>query len=74
MITAYDFAYFINKNGKNMSCRLHLTLHNWGIKHMPINEIEQKDFFRIRQVGIKTWNEFVELRNNYNYGIKAKGS
>ena len=64
-IKARDFAY---KNGKNMSPRLHRALLSRQVDYIYIDEIEEKDFRIIWQIGIKTWNEFLQLRNNY-YGF-----
>ena len=61
-MNARDFGWKFNGE---LSVRLFHTLIQRPISEFSLKQIQQKEFLRQRNVGIKTWNEFVEIRNDY---------
>jgi hypothetical protein len=65
-INARDFGWKFNSK---FSIRLFHILIRRPISEFSLKKIQQKDFLDLHNVGIKTWNEFVEVRNGY-FGTK----
>ena len=68
-MNAREFGYeFANK----LSNRLFHALILRPISEFSLKEIQQKDFLDKPNIGMKTWNEFVEIRNLYFNNWKKK--
>jgi hypothetical protein len=68
-MNARDFGWKFNGE---FSVRLFHTLVQRPISEFSLKEIQQKDFLDKPNIGIKTWNEFVEIRNLYFNNWKKK--
>jgi len=60
-MNARDFGWKFNGE---FSVRLFHTLVQRPISQFSLKEIQQKDFLDKPNIGMKTWNEFVEIREN----------
>jgi hypothetical protein len=61
-MNARDFGFKFNNK---MSVRVFHGLVMRPLSELTLKEIQEKDFLRIRNLGTKSWNEFVEIRNSY---------
>lgn len=68
-MNAREFAY---KFGDKMSVRVFHALAMRPLCEFTLKEIQQKDFLDIQNVGMKSWNEFVQIRNNYFSEVEKK--
>lgn len=71
-ITFQDWLHIVEE--KKMSVRLYNCLYfgrkDKDLKEMPINDIDKEDIISIRNAGVKCWQEFEKLRQEYNESIK----
>jgi hypothetical protein len=68
--TAQSFAWAMNGAKIGMSIRLFHVLIS--MREMPLSIIEKKDITSTRNAGMKCWQEFEKLRENYYKNLKIK--
>jgi hypothetical protein len=68
--TAQSFAWAMNRAKIGMSIRLFHVLIS--MREMPLSIIEKNDITSTRNAGMKCWQEFEKLRENYYKNLKIK--